>query len=464
MEAGALEIDTKPNSGRIFNTASGTSSSLSSLPLSARSFIWPALNAVLVLYIIKLLQIVSHRHADLFFLYYQPFLPMIAMLWFWAIAVFYFEQRSIRYDICFSSEDQRHLLPSHSLFGISNILGTLVLSSSVLFLFQCSTGNLSAAAFQPPLIYLAMLLLLIFPGVILFPDNRRFFSTTLWRVFTPIRGVTWADFLLADILTSLAKALSDTERAVCHLMTGESVMEVLNPGSPALQLCGDASWIIPVGLALPYVFRLIQCLRVYKDTGSKPQVWNAIKYSTAFPVIALSAVRYHTTQETWRSTWKPMWLLAAAMNSGFSYFWDIERDWEIGFFSRIGKGGGSSSSRHMGGGGGITLPQPQLQSLLLFPKGFYLYLMLSNFILRQAWTYKLSPHLRNNHLIVFCIVILEVFRRFQWLFVRIEVELRKIQAVRPEVGQLVPAAGGGGQSLGHAHRSDSDIDESFGLK
>lgn len=159
-----------------------------------------------------------------------------------------------------------------------------------------------------------------------------------------------------------------------------------------------------------------------------------------------------------------MWLLAAAMNSGFSYFWDIERDWEIGFFSRIGKGGGSSSSRHMGGGGGITLPQPQLQSLLLFPKGFYLYLMLSNFILRQAWTYKLSPHLRNNHLIVFCIVILEVFRRFQWLFVRIEVELRKIQAVRPEVGQLVPAAGGGGQSLGHAHRSDSDIDESFGLK
>ena len=31
-------------------------------------------------------------------------------------------------------------------------------------------------------------------------------------------------------------------------------------------------------------------------------------------------------------------------------------------------------------------------------------------------------------------------RRFQWLFVRIEVELRKIQAQRPEVGVLVPSA------------------------
>lgn len=32
-------------------------------------------------------------------------------------------------------------------------------------------------------------------------------------------------------------------------------------------------------------------------------------------------------------------------------------------------------------------------------------------------------------------------RRFQWVFVRLEVELRKIQAHRPEVGVLVPPAG-----------------------
>ena len=51
-------------------------------------------------------------------------------------------------------------------------------------------------------------------------ETRHFFAQTLYRVATPIREVTWADFLLADVLTSLAKALSDLERALCHLLTG----------------------------------------------------------------------------------------------------------------------------------------------------------------------------------------------------------------------------------------------------
>ena len=83
--------------------------------------------------------------------------------------------------------------------------------------------------------------------------------------------------------------------------------------------------------------------------------------------------------------------------------------------------------------------QPVLQPALQYNKLFYLYLMVSNALLRLLWTYKLSPHLRRNHTAVFIIVCGEAFRRFQWIFVRIEVELRKIQAARPEIGQLVPA-------------------------
>lgn len=40
---------------------------------------------------------------------------------------------------------------------------------------------------------------------------------------------------------------------------------------------------------------------------------------------------------------------------------------------------------------------------------------------------------------VLIFTLFEVFRRFQWIFVRIEVELRKIQAAKPELGQLIPA-------------------------
>ena len=56
-----------------------------------------------------------------------------------------------------------------------------------------------------------------------------FFAHTLFRVITPFREVTWSDFLLADVLTSLAKPLSDAERAVCHLLTGP----VMLPASTA---------------------------------------------------------------------------------------------------------------------------------------------------------------------------------------------------------------------------------------
>ena len=103
--------------------------------------------------------------------------------------------------------------------------------------------------------------------------------------------------------------------------------------SPALKVCGSSSWLIAFTLCLPYVWRLCQCIRVYRDTGARPQLFNALKYSTAFPVIMLSSMKYHVTKGQWDSAYKPLWLLSACLNSGYSYYWDIERDWEISFFS-----------------------------------------------------------------------------------------------------------------------------------
>ncbi|EFN53201.1 hypothetical protein CHLNCDRAFT_11403, partial [Chlorella variabilis] len=184
--------------------------------------------------------------------------------------------------------------------------------------------------------------------------------------------------------------------------------------------CSDASFIIPLGLAAPYAWRLVQCIRVYLDTGARPQLFNALKYSTAFPVILLSAVKYHVAHEVWRHTLKPLWLGAAFLNSAYSFYWDVERDWEISWFGQMG-----------GAQRGAVVPSPVLRGQLLYRRPFYLYLMASNLALRLAWTYKLSPHLREHHVVVFFIVLAEAFRRFQWLFVRVEVELRKIQAHRP---------------------------------
>ena len=70
-------------------------------------------------------------------------------------------------------------------------------------------------------------------------DTRQFFSMTFLRVATPWREVTWSDFLLADILTSLSKALSDTERALCHLTAGP-VMQPHSTDQVRARLCLQA--------------------------------------------------------------------------------------------------------------------------------------------------------------------------------------------------------------------------------
>jgi hypothetical protein len=131
-------------------------------------------------------------------------------------------------------------------------------------------------------------------------------------------------------LTSLAKGLSDVERAVCSMVSGASIM------SQDHVQCSDASWIIPIGVALPYCWRLMQCIRVYWDTGNRQQLVNALKYLSAFPVVFLSFTKYHVSHDMWISFWRILWLASALFNSMFSFFWDVERDWEISYFSQMG--------------------------------------------------------------------------------------------------------------------------------
>ena len=67
-----------------------------------------------------------------------------------------------------------------------------------------------------------------------------------------------------------------------------------------------------------------------------------------------------------------------------------------------------------------------LTSLLWFNLQIYFWVIGSNFLLRCSWTYKLSAHLRHNYLTLFAVTGLEMFRRFQWVFFRVENEWNKM--------------------------------------
>ncbi|CAI7750031.1 unnamed protein product [Closterium sp. NIES-53] len=175
-------------------------------------------------------------------------------------------------------------------------------------------------------------------------------------------------------------------------------------------VCGSHSLMIPIVLAFPYACRFFQCLRQYSDTRDKSCLLNALKYSTAFPVIILSATKYHVPVERWRAVYRPLWLMASVVNSCYSYYWDISRDWDFGCFS------GNCNSRN-----------PLLRSNLYFPQRWvYYWVMCSNLVLRISWTYKLSSHLRNNLATTFVVTALEMARRFQWVFFRVENEWNKM--------------------------------------
>ncbi|KAH9793039.1 EXS domain-containing protein [Citrus sinensis] len=216
------------------------------------------------------------------------------------------------------------------------------------------------------------------------------------------KAISFSDFFLADILTSMAKVFSDLERSVCR-MVHRQVATIA--WFEADSVCGSHSVAIPLVLVLPYLFRLFQCLRQYKDTREKTALFNV-------PVIFLSALKYHVLPGSWTNFYRPLWLLSSVLNSLYSFYWDITRDWDLSCFTRIFK-----------------FNRPHLCSYLFHGRRWvYVWVIGSNLILRCTWTYKLSAHLRHNYLTVFAITVLEMLRRFQWAFFRVENEWNKMNS------------------------------------
>jgi len=341
------------------------------------------------------------------FLYYNPLLLVTMMVWLWGVNLWVFSQANVNYAKIFEL-DQNHIT-YQEIWKSATWMTIIVPTSMTAYLYLYSHGEVSLAASQPVLLYAAVAMLLIFPFDIFYLSTRYFFLRTLWRIVFPLQAISFADFFLADILTSMSKVLSDLERSVCR-MVHRQVATIA--WFEADSVCGSHSVAIPVVLVLPYIFRLFQCLRQYKDSGEKTTLFNALKYSTAIPVIFLSALKYHVFPDRWTNIYRPLWLLSSVLNSLYSFYWDITRDWDLSGFTRIFK-----------------FSKPHLFSHLLYGRTWvYLWVIGSNLVLRCTWTYKLSAHLRHNYLTVFAITALEMIRRFQWVFFRVEKEWNKMSS------------------------------------
>ncbi|KAJ3688979.1 hypothetical protein LUZ61_018143 [Rhynchospora tenuis] len=339
------------------------------------------------------------------FLYYNPLLLVTLMVWLWGINLWVFSQSSVSYARVFDL-DHTHLT-HHEIWKCATWMTIVVPTSMTAYLYLYSHGEVALAASQPVMLYIVALTLLIFPFDIFYLSSRYFLLRTIWRICLPLQAITFADFFLADIMTSMSKVFSDLERSTCRMLN-KQVATIAWFEADAI--CGSHSVAIPLVLVFPYLCRFFQCLRQYKDTKEKTCLFNALKYTTAIPVIFLSALKYHVIPDSWTNFYRPLWLISSVINSLYSFYWDITRDWDLSILSRIFK-----------------FKSPSFWSDALHGKVWvYYWVIFSNLILRCTWTYKLSAHLRHNYLTVFTITALEIVRRFQWIFFRVENEWNKM--------------------------------------
>ena len=111
-------------------------------------------------------------------------------------------------------------------------------------------------------------------------------------------------------------------------------------------------------------------------------------------------------------------LLAALLNSLYSYWWDLTNDWGFELLrSRPTK------DEH------VRQPHPfGLRTRLLYPLPYYPFIVLANLVLRLTWSVKLSPHLHSHSEgsgVIFWTEVAELVRRWMWVFLRVEWEIVK---------------------------------------
>ncbi|KAF9969615.1 protein-ER retention protein [Actinomortierella ambigua] len=164
-------------------------------------------------------------------------------------------------------------------------------------------GNPRTGILVPIFGYMTILTMLFIPFNILFIKERYRFLRSMKKVCLSgfNTSVTFSDVILADILTSFARVLGDLAVALCMMFWA-------GRGSGGKGGNTDNcynSLLVPIMTSIPYFIRLRQCLTEYKDSHYKVRrhLMNALKYASA--------------------------LFFVALNSFYSFYWDIKHDWML---------------------------------------------------------------------------------------------------------------------------------------
>lgn len=319
--------------------------------------------------------------------------PMLIILFIalWGVNVFIFEKLRFQYHHVLSTKPQSVATPIYTAILLGFIYSVLIISLVIGFSFSIEMSLLSY--------YLLMFIMVMVPHL---PgqDVRSSLFRLLYQVFFPMNSVSFAEVVLADVLTSLSKVFKDIGFTIIIIYAKLTNSNIIDHHDSGMIL-------IAVLASLPFWLRIRQCsvqLWHAPDFNARiPISLNTLKYVSGFPPIWIAAV---ASLGYFHPKLPLLTAVFATINSLFSYSWDLLMDWGMISFFR-GKNAIHRTPRR------------------LIHVGFLFIASLVNLILRFSWTANYFPLFASLHpaSLIFIVEVAEVFRRWFWIIFRVEWEI-----------------------------------------
>ncbi|KAI0918737.1 hypothetical protein AcV5_002647 [Taiwanofungus camphoratus] len=266
------------------------------------------------------------------------------------------------------------------------------------YAFWFSFARIGAHSLSPtvwPLLWLAWTgLVILNPLPVLFKSTRWWLLRNIGRLLTSgTHRVEFADFWMGDQFCSLVFTLSNLYFVGCAYANGLEHWRQCTTGrnwGPAFALA-----------ALPLLVRFVQSIKRWVDSSLITHLINAGKYG--------SGIIYYLVYYLWRAHGGGRggrfvtWCVFGTLYSLYASSWDFLMDWSVL----------RPHVRH-----------PMLRSELLYSNRLPLYYLaiVTNVLIRFIWVFYIPESGPNYVIKTFVAAMLEMLRRWQWNFFRLENE------------------------------------------
>ncbi|KAK7034489.1 Xenotropic and polytropic retrovirus receptor 1 [Paramarasmius palmivorus] len=274
-----------------------------------------------------------------------------------------------------------------------------LLLSTLCYAFWLSFSRIGMPSVAPtiwPLVWLGLAALFVLdPFSLTFKSSRFWLVRIICRLLiSGVKRVEFADFWMGDQFCSLVFTLSNLYLFACAYASDFENW----------RKCGSTNkhWPVAFVLAiLPFLVRLVQSIRRYADSKLTTHLINGGKYATG--------IVYYLFYFLWRHQGGPynvtfvIWCLMGTIYAVYASVWDFLMDWSL-LRPRV--------------------QYPLLRSELIYSNHIYMYYvaMITNVLIRFVWVIYIPTGGLDIYLRQFIAAMLEVLRRWQWNFYRLENE------------------------------------------